>query len=90
VIDVSRVPVNFGGEGYRLTGDVDQLSVPGLKFGIFAAIAASVWQSEVEYGAAQVSVERRESHPAPAGCSLSSRGLVERAEGPRNRSGARP
>jgi hypothetical protein len=60
VIDVGRDVVDFGGEGDRLTGDPDQLSVPRLKFGILAALAASVWQSEVEYGAAPLSVERGE------------------------------
>lgn len=52
VVDVSRVPVDFGGEGDRFTRNVDHLSVPRLKFGILAALSASVWQSEDEYGAA--------------------------------------
>ena len=49
VIDVARDPVGFRGESDWHACHVHKLSMAQLKVPVLAALAVSMWQSEIEY-----------------------------------------
>jgi hypothetical protein len=72
VIDVTRDFVGLRGEGDRNSRHAHKLSLSPARLWMLAALAVSMWQSEIEYGSPQSPVEPRESESWN-----SSRGIVD-------------